>query len=86
MAKSKKMTKPQSAKMEKLRQALSDQQSAIYAFGESRNVVFSECYKLATPEAKKAYDASWQAVMSFEGEMIGEGRGWRNAYGHFYSY
>jgi hypothetical protein len=78
-----KMTKAQTAKHEKLSAKLNATTSAIYAFAPNRDTRFSDCWNMASPEAKEAHDEARRALTAFEIDMIAEGRAWRASYGMF---
>jgi len=54
--------------------ALDAARAVVYAAAPSNNVVFSECRKLASPEAGAAYDAAFSALyaLDYEAEQSGK--------------
>lgn len=51
--------------------------TAVYDAVTSNNVVFSECRKLASPEAVAAYDAAWAALYELDHEAEQSGRAYQ---------
>jgi hypothetical protein len=77
-----KVTKAQRAKHEKLRANVDKLQNEIFAAAHPRrDVIFSDCRKLAPAAIVTAYDEALQALWTFEAELICEGRAWRAASG-----
>lgn len=55
---------------------------AIYAAAyPRRDVVFSECRKLAAPDVVAAWDEAQRALDQIEEEAISKGRAWRASFG-----
>jgi hypothetical protein len=80
-----KMTKPLLAKLVKLEATLDRAVQAVYAAAAPRmDVRFNDCYDLAAPTARGAYNDAMFALETFRTEMIHAGRAYRCAsFGHF---
>ncbi len=57
--------------------AIDAARSVIYAYAPSNNVVFSECRKLASPEACAAYDAAFSTLYALDYEAEQSGKAYR---------
>lgn len=71
------MTAPFKARYLKALKAHDVATDAIYAAAPSNNVVFSECRKLASPEAVAAYDSAWSALYQLDHEAEQSGRAYQ---------
>lgn len=80
------MPKPFKARYLAALKAFDAARGVIYAAAPSSNVVFSECRKLASPEACAAYDAAFSALYALDYEAEQSGKAYqareaaRNAY------
>lgn len=81
-----KMTKAQTAKLEKLRAVLHASRDVIYSASADRDVPFSTCYTMAPQTDRDHYDAALDAVCAFERSMVGEYRAYRGTFGMFTPY
>lgn len=73
--------------IERARARLDNAQAAVYAAAyPRRDIPFSGCRALATPETIAEYDAAVDALYAAEGQAIEKGRGWRNERGHYCEY
>jgi hypothetical protein len=82
------LTKPQKATLIKLDASLDSAMDGVYqAAHPRRDVVFTECYKMASKEAKDAYDRANSARTSFRNAMVDAGRAyWSQPFGMFMPY
>lgn len=55
--------------------------SAIFAFAPDNRTRFLDCYKLATQEAREAYDNSCRALDDAEQAAIDAGKAYRASFG-----
>ena len=81
------MPKPFKARYLAALKALDAARSAVYAAAPSNNVVFSECRKLASPEACAVYDAAFGAFYALDYEAEQSGKAYQardNARSEFY--
>ncbi len=57
---------------------------AIYAAAHPRrDVVFSECRRMAAPDMVEAYESAYSAVREAEDSAIAKGRGYRGTFGQY---
>jgi hypothetical protein len=82
------LTKPQRATLTKLDASLDAAMGGVWqAAYPRRDVVFSECYKMASKEARDAYDRASSARTSFRNAMVDAGRAyWSQPFGAFTPY
>ena len=70
-----KMLKKHLATLAALEAALEAATQAIFAAAHPRqDVRWSECYKMASAEARKAYDHAHSAWSGFRADMVAQGR------------
>lgn len=78
-----KMTKAQVAKYDKINKRLDSARSTIYAFAPDNQTIWSDCFKLASNDAKEQWSDAYKAKNDFEWQMVNEGRGYWNTFGSF---
>lgn len=79
-----KMTKAQTAKRESLKRDLFAAVDRVFDAGAPRNdLPFLSCLALASSEAREAYENARAMCHAFELDMVAQGRGYFDSYGHF---
>lgn len=80
------VTQAQRKQREKCDIAIQAAQRAIFAFGPNSETRFSDCWDLASEDAKANYVAAIAARDDLEALLISESRGFRGVTGMFHSF
>jgi len=86
MAKFKTLTKAHQKLLTKLKADLASAHVTIFMYGPDNRTVWSECYKLATPDHQDNFNDAAKALNDFEYDMVQEGRGYYDTFRHFHHY
>jgi superfamily I DNA and RNA helicase len=76
----KRVTKAQAAHLARLETTCKEACEAVYAAAHPRrDVVFSECYRMASEQVREAYSTAYGALHSYQNELVRDGRAyWRD--------
>ena len=86
MARSRMVTQANRREWRKIIVALEAARKAIWHYAPNRDARFNDCFALATPTERAAFEALRAAESAFEAKMIAEGRGYRDSLGVFMPY
>lgn len=82
-----KITKAQAVKLHNAQMLVFARADKVFDAASPRNdVPFLDCLKMASPDVRAAHAEALSALHAMESELLAQGRGYRDSYGHFKAY